>query len=153
MTIVERGVYTLDTTNVRRTPSGIESGIATNICRVAATDTVPATQGVRFGIRYRINGASRERPVVLRRIVHFPAQMRPPAGPQPVSTFEASAAADSDKVAYWGFGLDHPWEILPGPWTFEFWAGSRKLAEVTFNLVEGAKLSEEKGEECFQLSS
>ena len=34
-----------------------------------------------------------------------------------------------------GYGLDQPWEMIPGKWRFEIWSGDRLLAEQSFTVV------------------
>lgn len=153
--VVERGLYTLEVTKTERTPSGVEQGTVANICRVADTATVPAVRGTQFGLRYRVDGPVPGETVLVRKVVHFPNAVTPPGAPRAISTYESTTPATTGRVSYWGYGLDHAWEIVPGIWTLEMFHEGRKLAEVRFQLVAGADAPAPRadGSDCFQMSS
>ena len=155
ISVLERGVYTLEVTKTERTPSGIDQGTVANVCRVADTATVPAMQGTQFGLRFRVDGQAPGVPVQILTIVHFPRVVTPPGGQRALSAHEHMATVETGQVSYWGYGLDHPWEVMPGIWTFEMYSGGRKLAEVSFLLVAGvdAPAPRSDGSDCFQMSA
>ncbi len=101
--ILERGIYTLEVTKTERTPSGIDQGTVTNICRVANTATVPATQGIQFGLRYRVDGPTPDEAVPITKVVHFPGEVTPPGGQRALSAYETTTLVRTGQVSYWGY--------------------------------------------------
>jgi Domain of unknown function (DUF3859) len=152
--ILERGIYTLEVTKTDRTPSGVDQATVTNICRVANTATVPAAPGVQFGMRFRVDGPTSGMSVQIMIVVHFPKVVTPPGGPRALSVYANTSMVKVGQVSYWGYGLDHPWEIMPGTWTFEMFGDGRKLAEVAFEVVAGMDSPNQQsdGRDCFQVS-
>jgi hypothetical protein len=83
-----------------------------------------------------------------------------PAGTNRIATtFDHDIAVQIGSVSYIGYGFDHDWELVPGPWVLELWYGSRKLATHTFNVVDRgerpppAAPRSSSDSNCFQMSS
>jgi hypothetical protein len=49
---------------------------------------------------------------------------------------EYSFKRNIGETAFTNYTLEESWEVAPGTWTFELWAGNRKLASKSFNLVK-----------------
>lgn len=136
ITIVEYGVYTADLQSTTRDASGVLVSTSTNFRRVVATDRVPAKIGSRFGFRYTVVGAPQGQTVEIRKVTIYPPQgLQSPTMAQPLRHFERKLSVEIGKTTYTGYKLDDPWELVPGPWTFELWYGGRKLAEQKFTVV------------------
>lgn len=154
-TVVQRGLYRIETTGTVVMPNGISADAVGSICHVATTEAIPAAQGVHFGFRFRIDGPPAGEPVVVRKVVRFPRAVIPPLGAGPIEAFDSTGTVASGAVSYTGYGLDYDWEIVPGPWTFEIFSGGRQLAKVTFMVTKGiaAPAGQPDGDDCTPLPS
>lgn len=153
--IVEHGLYTSEVDRTEQQPNGMGHSFLKNICHIGTTDKVPLRMGVQFGFRYRANGPREGQVVDLRKVTVFPAPLTPP-GFKPVSVTDRMIGMRIGTVSYSGYGFDHPWELVPGVWTFQMWHRNRKLAEIAFDIREGRQdpptpsTSEMR---CFQVSA
>jgi hypothetical protein len=102
------------------------------------TDVVEARIGTTFGIDYVLDG----RPVGER--VKLFIRLQRPAITNP-ATGETSTM-DENVTPAWismhkhdGFSFDHPWELVPGKWTFQVFHDSKLLLEKTFEVHLAAK--------------
>jgi hypothetical protein len=133
----EAGVFTA--TPLRREPEpGAPAGfrmVITDVRLAETTDTICARLGLTFGMRYTVRGGPRGQPVQLSMVTRFPPQgMTTPDGrTHAVSRFAKDTAFDADELRVYGF--DEPFEILVGPWTFEFHLDGRKIGEKTFRVI------------------
>jgi hypothetical protein len=155
ITIIEHGIYTAEITATERLPNGVGLNTVTNICHVATTTTVPALQGLHFGFRFRIEGQAEGRAVTLKKVVTYPASVRPPGGFTPITGYEHAITRASGDVSFAGYGFDHPWELMPGSWIFQLLEGDRTLAEQRFRVIDGAGQSVPRSGrgDCFRVSS
>jgi len=115
---------------------GIIQHQVSNFVLLDATTRVPARQGVRFGIQLRVSGVPASGLVELRRILRYPppgAQIPSHSAPLPYDEVELQCTAVEECMT--GYGLDQPWEMIPGKWRFEIWSGDRLLAEQSFTVV------------------
>lgn len=153
--VFEHGIYTAETVRTEKLPNGFDSNIVQNICHVMTTEAVPAKMGLQFGMRYRVEGQPVGAPVVLTRITRFPVPLKPPGGPSAQSASEYATRIAIGATSYAGYGFDHDWELVPGPWIMELWWNSRMLAQQRFEIGTGAlpKDGPRSNENCFQLSS
>ena len=155
ITIFEHGLYTAETVRTEKLPNGFDSNIVRNICHVMTTEAVPAKLGLQFGFRYRVEGAPRGAVVVLQRVTRFPAPVSPPGSSKAQSTSDYATQIAIGATSYAGYGFDHDWELVRGPWVMELWFNGRMLAQQRFEIGDGEvpKDAPRTGDNCFQLSS
>ena len=100
------------------------------------TTAVPAQSGTSFGLVYRVRGEPAGGEVTIREIVRFPPPgLYDPASGKSFASFEYDRVTKIGGGAFSTYGFDYDWELVPGPWTFEYWYGDRKLAEQTFTVA------------------
>lgn len=99
------------------------------------THTVPLRPGVMFGFQYRVTGAPSGGAVRIKEVVLFPpGGLRLPGKPPiPLESDEATVTIGDTLPLTWKF--DNSWELVPGLWTLQVWAGDRKLVEQSFTVV------------------
>ncbi len=150
--IVEYGLYVADVENTEVLPNGLAANTLSSLCHVATTYNVPAKMGMHFGFRFRTNGPNNGI-VGPRKIIVFPADMRPPGSP-PLKTAEFQISKLIGSVSYTGYAFDHAWEMQLGTWTTQIWEGNRKLAEMNFTVVDSGDPSVPPfgDSRCFQFS-
>jgi Domain of unknown function (DUF3859) len=133
--VLDYGIFTIEAKSSRRDSQGINENLATNVRLAKGTTTVPAEQGVEFGIRYKIDGAPVGTAVSLRELTIFPSPgLRPPTASQPVHISRTTTTPKIGDVSYTGYRLDDPWELLPGVWVIQLWYGDRKVAQQNFTV-------------------
>jgi hypothetical protein len=150
--IVQYGLYRSDIVDKRPDSRGIVHNVIANVCHLATTEVVPMKIGVQFGVRYKVTGADTGAPVLLKKVVRYPMAMTPPSG-QPASTVSNFVALRVGTTSYTEYALEQPWELRPGPWTFQFFERDHLLAEFRFTVSEDATVAESSQPSCFQLSS
>jgi hypothetical protein len=155
VTIVEYGLYTMDSTGEVQAPDGLVDSAVENICHYATTTVVPLKQGVHFGFRFRIDGLAAGEAADLFKVGQFPKMVTPSGARRPLSTFRRPLRVPDSGVHYMGYGLDYDWELMPGRWTFSIYDGDRKLGGMAFDVVEGAEAPARSSGEasCFKVSS
>jgi hypothetical protein len=153
-TIVEYGLYTAEVVGQQREASGIVTDLLDKLCHVATTPTVPLQSHLHFGFRFRIDGPMPGEPVELTFAVTFPEAAHPPAG-LPLRRHQHSGLRETGTVSYTGYSLDQEWEFVPGDWTLEVLQGERRLAGMSFTVVDGDRpaLSSPDPSSCFRVSS
>ncbi|MGE5150396.1 MAG: DUF3859 domain-containing protein [Rhodospirillaceae bacterium] len=154
VTIIEHGLYTAEVVGEQRDASGVVTDLLANLCHVATTDTVPMRPRVHFGFRYRVEGTEVGSPVDLTLAVTFPEAVHPPAG-LPLRRHLRHSPVPVGAVSYTGYSFDRDWEFVPGVWTLEVLQGERKLAALSFTVVDqaGPALSSPDPSSCFKVSS
>lgn len=150
--IVQYGLFRSDIVDKQPDSRGIVHNVVANICHIATTDVVPMKIGMHFGVRYRVTGPVKGAQVVLRKILHYPTTLTPPSG-QPATSVSSLVGLPVGATSYTEYALEQPWELAPGPWTFQFFERDRMLAEFRFTVAEGASVTESTEPTCFQLSS
>jgi hypothetical protein len=99
------------------------------------TRIIPGRLGVSFGVRYRILGGIGFT-VPIRVVLKFPPQgLFNPDFPEPLLVDETEMMRQLGGDDFSAHTFDYPWEIEPGIWTFEFWAGDKKLGEEQFEVI------------------
>lgn len=153
--IVEHGIYTAEVASTVRDSNGIQRNVLANICHVATTKTVPAKYGLHFGFRYRVTGPDAGQVLDLKKAVQFPASMMPPGPAKPMTMYEYAFSARTGITSYTGYSFDHAWEFVPGTWTFQILQRERKLAELSFTVIDGTDVSipPASNSNCFRISS
>jgi hypothetical protein len=99
------------------------------------TTEVRASVGVRFGIRFIVNGPEFGTVVPLRiRVLHPP--MRHPAG-RVTEREEWPMEANARLPRYTGWRFEERWELVPGPWVIQVLdpAGDAVLAQQAFTVT------------------
>ncbi len=111
-------------------------------------------RGVQFGFRYRLDGVPAGAVVELTRVTRFPVALKPPGGPQALSVTQHQVQMKIGATSYIGYGFDHDWELVRGPWTLELWRANQLLARQRFEIGDGEPPAERprSSENCFQLS-
>ncbi len=137
--ITEYGIYKSEIEKKVATP-GTPSGsvnILKDIRHVKTTTTVPAQLGANFGFRYKVIGQPDGATVRLRKvtIIPRPGIHNPKTGNTTVRS-EYFLDRKIGETSFTNFTLEDAWEVVPGTWTFELWAGDRKLASQSFTLVK-----------------
>lgn len=118
--IVEYGLYRPSVAPVRFTDSTSVTGERFEIDEVEftrQTKAIPLELGKGFGIRYRLRGLPKGRPVDVRWRVVFP---RP--GIRGASSWEhglRESTADGTLLHHLLYDFHYTWEMVPGTWTFE----------------------------------
>ena len=135
ITIVEAGL--LEARKIDQLPTpGTASGhtsVLDSVVFYESSRRVPARLGVQFGARYRIAGepAGQDATVRTRWLLPAPGMRNPLTGAVTrIDEADETVTVGTDRLA--GYGFSQAWEIVPGPWTLEFWSAGRKLNSVTF---------------------
>ena len=151
--IVQYGLFRSEIVDRQPDPTGVMHNVVDKVCHIATTRTVPMKIGVHFGVRYRVTGPVAGERVVLKKLIHYPAAMAPPSPARPSSIVSSLVELRVGTTSYTEYALEQPWELAPGPWTFQFFEGDRKLAEFSFTVSGDAVVPESTEPSCFQLSS
>jgi Domain of unknown function (DUF3859) len=134
--VLDYGIYSVDVKSSHRDTQGINDNLSTNIRLAKATTTVPAEQGIEFGMRYKIDGTPIGTVVTLRELTIFPSPgLRPPTASRPIHDSRTTTKPKIGEVSYTGYRLDDPWELLPGVWVIQLWYGNRKVAQHNFTVT------------------
>ena len=134
--IVSVGTYEVDMAPGERDSQGVLQHIVSNERQTAATTSIPVRVGVTFGIQYRVTGAPDGAAIPVRHVYRFPYPgARPPGSPAPLRANSADYGATLNGTSVATYTLEEPWELLPGRWVLEIWAGDRRLGEQAFTLV------------------
>ena len=137
--IFEAGLYRAEVAKEIDAP-GLASGqrsLLTNIVLAQKTTQVPARPGVRFGFRYRLVDAPAGGQVTLKKITRFPpVGIRNPNTRETTFRDELELTKSIGQESYTGYSFDRDFELVPGVWTMELWAGDRKLAVQNFTVVK-----------------
>jgi hypothetical protein len=155
--IVEYGIYTarlMPQTQTSRSEGGVPRLDVDSLCHVATTLVVPARLGLHFGFRYNVQGSLPGQLIDLTMTARFPAAMRPPGAPNPLTVDKLALTARVGVTKYTGFKFGSDWHLVPGTWRFELSYADRKLAELAFEVVDGAKAAIPPADEstCFPVS-
>jgi len=150
--ILQYGLFRSDIVGKQADGIGNTHNVVDNICHIATTGDVPMKIGVHFGVRYKVTGPVAGERVLLRKMIRYPTVLTPPAG-RPASMVGDFVELKVGTTSYAEYALEQPWELAPGPWTFQFFERDRMLAEFSFTVTEGASVSETANPTCFQLSS
>jgi len=134
--IVERGIYRAETVKKTDTP-GTTGAINTvqNVRLITNTTSVVGHIGVRFGLRYIVQGPMSDVDVKL--VINFPlAGLRNPQTQEVFFHSEYIIAVPTGVARYWEYQFEYEWEIVPGLWHFQFWHRDQKLGEQRFCVHE-----------------
>lgn len=137
--IFEWGIYQAETTQKTSAP-GTASGqlnTITNIQNIEQTTTIPARMGLRFGFRFNVIGAPQGATAQVRMVTIFP---KPGLyNPDRQLTFDHNEYMSEKTIgrdSYAGWRFEHPYELVPGVWTWQIWYQGQKLGEQSFTVVK-----------------
>ena len=137
--VVEVGLFRARTTGQSPAPQAVaeSTNIIENVVFYEPTTKVPARQGIRFGIRYRLIGTPARQSVPLRVVWRIPEP-----GIENPKTGIHYRQGSSESIGFIGeetmngYSFDEPWEIRCGDWIQEIWLGQRKLHSQTFTVED-----------------
>ena len=99
------------------------------------TNQIPGTLGTNFGIQYIIHSTPKGRPFRVTGVILYPGNgLVTPDGHVYQSSQESMEIKIGEK-SFYGFGFDHPWEIVPGDWKFQIRRGEAILAQKTLTVL------------------
>jgi Domain of unknown function (DUF3859) len=137
ITVIDYGIVSATDGKKVRSP-GTATGFTrevTNFRLVRQAETIVAKQGVRFGIRYRVDGAPRGKTLNGTCITRFPAGgVTNPKGAK-VEADEFDCDLKGGEVTWRSYTFEEPWELVAGDWSLEFWYGGKKIGEKRFAVV------------------
>lgn len=122
---IDYGIYRIEGSGPGRTAKLLEK-----------TDRIPLKRGTTFGVMVEILGPKDGRERTLRKITRFPAPglTNPRTGKtRPYS--ETQVTVHLGDTLHGLFTFDHPWEMVPGTWSIEYWQGDEKIIDKQFNVV------------------
>lgn len=151
--VVEVGLFRARTTGHSPAPQAVgeSTNIIENVVFYASTTKVPARQGIRFGIRFRLVGTPSGQRMPLRIVWRIP---EPGIQDPGTGTLYREGSSESIGIvgeeSMSGYSFDEPWEIRCGDWVQEIWFGNRKLLGQTFTVedCQGAPLSGREPPPC-----
>jgi len=136
--IVGKGIYQVavgELKSEKQAPTGVVASVE-NVKKIEDTTTVPARNGLEFGIQYVIGGMPKGAQVPIRIVNVYPKQgLRNPKTRKTVRRVEIVRNKIIGDVIYAGYAFENEWEIVPGVWKFELWYKNRKLAEQSFTVI------------------
>lgn len=144
--VLEAGIYKAEIAN--KVPTAGTTGLVNlvrNVELLERTTNVLARRGVRFGLRYLIEGMPGTI-IDVTFVVRFPSSgLRDPVTGQQHLRNTHSKSIPVGVRLYREYQLEHDWEAVPGPWRFEFWHGGLMLGEKTFCLYSSAGSNDADG--------
>lgn len=107
---------------------------------LSTTRIIPASLGLSFGIRYRLNEAASSQTgasvVPVRTVIRFPPSgLLAPGQTERLYADETVSYLGPGDEGFFIHSFDHQWEIQPGIWTFEIWVGDTKVGEEQFEVI------------------
>jgi hypothetical protein len=97
-------------------------------------------KGTQFGVFFRPFGvdALPGMPARVRYVTRFPVPAGPP-GAAPQATAESEIDCLVGLVCTALYTLEQPWEMIPGAWHFEVYAGEKRIMDETINVISETK--------------
>ncbi len=147
-TVLEYGYYRVETEgnlySDATAPSGkVQAGATVNLAEL--TDQIPVEKGRLFGFQFRITGFDTQDTVVIREVVTHPKMTKPDGTVSTGYTSEVGLNVRQGEVTdYAGYRLDNDYELVDGPWKFEFWLGDKKILEQSFTTVSNHSRAKKK---------
>ncbi len=135
--IIWAGTYTGARISSERGANGIIEHQVEDIHLERTTTEIPAKQGIRFGVEYRVSGPPGSTVVELRRRVRYPSPgALVPSRKARLPYDEFTVKCEVGTICMTGYGLDQPWELMTGSWIIEFRNGDQKLVEQSFSITK-----------------
>ena len=115
---------------------------------VKKTDRVPAVLGNKFGVRFRLKGATPGEQVMITTKVQMPGlkktvidgRRRSEQGPLYEETWNLPKTVG--EVTYSGYVFEKDWELVPGTWIIQLFYGEKWLGEQIFEVYREEKKSD-----------
>lgn len=102
---------------------------------LAHTADIPGVLGTEFGIQYKVNSTPKGALFEVSSVILFPEggliDEKGKVYKQATETFKIPIG----ERAFYGFGFDEPWEIVPGKWVIQIWHKKSRLVQKTFNVL------------------
>jgi hypothetical protein len=140
--ILDYGIYNekvLETMKDKSVPGGERARVSYSL--VKETDKIPANLGISFGFRYNLYGAHGKGKLKLKRLYFFPEQgLIDTAKRKTYYKAQLDNELTVRENMEIGYRFEHPWELVPGKWSFQIWYEGNKLAEKTFTVYREAGL-------------
>jgi hypothetical protein len=116
--------------------SGIEHRTSKGNHLVETTTRIPACLGIKFGVVFSVAGAPARTPVI-REVYKFPSPgLHMPGASSPIrETYYDLRLIPGPNSVEVGYVFDKAWELVPGAWIIEIFAGGHLLASKTFTVV------------------
>lgn len=135
--ILDHGIYSNTPVSTLKDPGSPTSQVLKQTSKlINETQIIPAKVGTTFGFRFVIHGNPKGQRTNLRSVFSFPPMTNATTG-QTYTRFEANISVPlEDKDAAMYYDLTHPWEVVPGKWTFQIFDNDKKLLEEDFSLVQ-----------------
>lgn len=107
----------------------------TNVRFLEHTADIPGVLGTEFGVQYKINSTPKGALFEVSSVILFPKggliDEKGKVYKQATETFKIPIG----ERAFYGFGFDEPWEIVPGKWVIQIWHKNARLVQKTFNIL------------------
>ena len=135
--IVEYGSYRAEIKrmeNMPKTPGG-RRRIVTATEFVEKTFRIPAVLGIRFGFTYSVSGTPKGISVPIKIRKKYPG-LKDPKKSEVIYSHNYIKLHEIGRSYGTGYGFDHPWELVPGTWTFQFFYKDEPLGEIVFEVYK-----------------
>jgi len=136
--IIEAGFYTATESGQQHAAPGTTLGYVSeqkDIQFLKAPPAVSAKVGTNFGVQFKVHGSKPNAVFPLRTVWKIPEPgVHNPRNNNVYRESTSDFTVKTDEIVLRGFGLDEPWEVVPGVWTLQVWQGDRKLLEQSFTI-------------------
>ena len=107
---------------------------------VSEAKRIPAKKGLRFGIDFELSGII-EANASLATTTRHPPMLKPDGSRSTteVGTMGPFVVKDGKIASSFGFGFDHPYEMVPGEWQLEIEYHGRVVVSKSFVVVAEAQ--------------
>jgi hypothetical protein len=139
--ILDYGIYNEEVREIIKdesVPGGTRGSARYSL--IEETNKIPAKLGISFGFRYKLYGVPEKSKLKFKRLFFFPKQGLTDKGKG--RTYYKAQLDDElivRETMEIGYKFEHPWELVPGKWSFQVWYEGKKLAEKTFTVYSGAR--------------
>ncbi len=135
--VIEYGVYHATVANQTDTSNDPvpHHNILKDISLAEKRDTLLASLGKTFGVRYVVSGSPEFKPIAIKIKYLYPSPgLLDPAQDTAVLSTAYSQIRLIGDTSYTCFTFDHDWEMVPGSWRIQILDGDALLAEKTFQI-------------------
>lgn len=102
---------------------------------ITETAFVPAKVGVKFGVRYKLDGPGAKRAVRVKLLYITPGLKNPKTGAHMDKIELEQELNPRSRYYLMAFQFAEAWEVSPGAWHMYVFQGDRKLVHKTFTVV------------------
>jgi hypothetical protein len=136
MEVIDYGIYKISgesSVDEGKSPSGnVLTGGKAEL--IKQTDKIPAKLGAKFGFRFSIPDNFKKQKL---KFVYLFPDIKNPQTDQILNRFEGAARYDGkSETAGIMYDFTEERELAPGEWTFQVFAGDRKVLEKKFTVVK-----------------